>query len=75
MLQTVPVGLRYKLVAVLKLEGGSPASIYVSASAVSAFPSRSYDRVHLGHKSPVRKTDVQISALVVLLPYSLLTLR
>ena len=43
MLQTVPVGLHYKLVAVLKLEGGSPASIYVSASAVSAFPSRSYD--------------------------------
>ena len=28
MLQTVPVGLRYKLVAVLKLEGVSPAFIY-----------------------------------------------
>ncbi|CAH3153095.1 unnamed protein product, partial [Pocillopora meandrina] len=25
---TVPVGLRYKLVAVLKSEGGSPTSIY-----------------------------------------------
>ena len=43
MLQTVPVGLRYKLVAVLKLEGGSPASIYVSASTVSAFPKQSCD--------------------------------
>ena len=37
------VGLRYKLVAVLKLEGGSPASIYVSASTVSAFPKQSCD--------------------------------
>ena len=40
-LQTVPVGLRYKLVAVLKLEGGSLASIYVSASTISAYPSQS----------------------------------
>ena len=38
MLQTVPVGLRYKLVAVLKSEGGSPTSIYVSASTVPAYP-------------------------------------
>ena len=37
-LQTVPVGLSYKFVAVLKLEGESLASIYVSASTVSAYP-------------------------------------
>ena len=42
-LQTVPVGLRYILVAVLKLKGGSPASIYASASIVSAYPMQSYD--------------------------------
>ena len=42
-LQTVPVGLRYKIVAVLKLEGGSPASVYASASTVSAYPIQSYD--------------------------------
>ena len=42
-LQTVPVGLRYILVAVLKLKGGSPASIYASASTVSAYPMQSYD--------------------------------
>ena len=35
MLQTVPVGLRYKLVAVLKSEGGSPTSIYVNAVSQS----------------------------------------
>ena len=37
-LQTVPVGLRYKLVALLKSEGGSPTSIYVSISTVPAYP-------------------------------------
>ena len=71
MLQTVPVGLRYKLVAVLKSEGGLLTSIYVSASRVPAYPYK----VHLSHKSPVRKTDVQISALLALLPYSLPTPR
>ena len=35
MLHTVQVGLRYKLVLVLKSEGGSPTTIYMSASAVS----------------------------------------
>ena len=35
MLQTVQVGLRYKLVLVLKSEGGSPTTIYMSAFAVS----------------------------------------
>ena len=42
-LQTVPVGLRYKLVAVLKSEGGSPTSFCVSASTVPAYPWQSYD--------------------------------
>ena len=37
MLQTLLVGLRYKLVAVPKSEGGSPTSIYVSASTVNAY--------------------------------------
>ena len=73
-LQTVPVGLRYKLVAVLKSEGGSPTSVYVSASTVPAYPYQSY-KVHDSHKPPVRKTDVQLSTLLALLPYSLPTLR
>ena len=38
MLQTVLVGVRYKLVAVLKSEGGLPTSSYVSASTVPAYP-------------------------------------
>ena len=41
--QTVAVGLRHELVAVLKLEGGLLASFYVSASTVSAFPKQSCD--------------------------------
>ena len=73
-LQTVPIGLRYKLVAVLKSEGGSPTSVYVSASTVPAYPYQSY-KVHDSHKPPVRKIDVQLSTLLALLPYSLPTLR
>ena len=43
MLQTVPVGLSYKLAAVLKSEGVLPTSIYVGASTVSAYLCQSYD--------------------------------
>ena len=43
MLETMPVGLRYKLVAVLKSEGGSPTSIYVSVSTVPAYLEQSYN--------------------------------
>ena len=76
-LQTVPVGLRYKLVAVLKLEGGSPASIYASASTVSAYPMQSYDIMFISvtNHQLKKKTDVQISALLALPTYSLPTLR
>ena len=43
MFQTVPVGLRYKLVAVPKTEERLAASIYMSTSTASAYPQQSYD--------------------------------
>ena len=72
----MPVGLRYILVAVLKLKGGSPASIYASASTVSAYPMQSYDIMFISVTNhQLKKTDVQISALLALPTYSLPTLR